>query len=354
VRPAGRTLELGGDVLIWLGCCLGPVPRPAVGIGSRFGGLGQGVVGPAALPCRRRLVDGGADQRVAEGHPGGHGEQSVCLRRAGGVRADAQVPRSGPQQRRVAHGLGSSQQQEAPGHLRKGRDPPLEALLDPAGQRRRAGHAEPAGQVRGGYRPGQLKQGQRVAAGFGDNAVADSLVEPAGDDRGEQGPGVSIGQSFQCQLGKAGEARRRAGVAGAEHHGDRFGVQPAGDEGQDLGGGLVQPLCIVDQAQQRLVGGYVRHQGQDGESDQEAVRRGAGTQAERDAERVALRPGQRTPAIQHPAAELVQPGEGQFHLRFDALSACHLEVGCRVGGVAEQRGLADTGLAAHHQRLAAP
>ena len=52
VRPAGRTLKLGRDVLIGLSCRLGPVPGAAIGISSRVGGLGNGLVGPAAFPCQ--------------------------------------------------------------------------------------------------------------------------------------------------------------------------------------------------------------------------------------------------------------------------------------------------------------
>jgi len=110
--PAGGSLQLGGDVLIGPSCCLGPVPGPAIGIGARIGGLGDGLVGAAAVAGRRCLVDGGADQRVAEGDLGADGEQPVCLGRGGGVLgAGAKLSGSPPQQRRVTGGLGSGQQQ---------------------------------------------------------------------------------------------------------------------------------------------------------------------------------------------------------------------------------------------------
>jgi hypothetical protein len=329
------------------------VPGPAIGVGAWVGSLGDGLVHAAAVGGWRCLIDGGADQWVAERDPGGNGKQPVCLRRAGGVRADAKVPGSAPQQRRIACRLGRGQQQQALGHLRKRRDPPLEALLDPAGQRRRARHSEPAGQFRSSYPAGQLKQSQRIAAGLSDNAVTDAVIQPSGDDRGQQGPGISIAQALQRQLGKPSGAGHRALIAGAEKHGDRFRVQPPGHERQDLGRGLVQPLRIVDQAQQRLLRGHLRQQAQHSQANQETIRCAGRTQAERDAESVALRPGQGAAAVQHPAAELVQRREGQLHLRLDTLSACHEEVRCRVGCVAEQRGLADASLTADDQRPAA-
>ena len=59
VRAARRALQLGSDALIGLKRGLGPVPGPPVGIGTRIGGLGDGVVGPPAVarpapPGRRR------------------------------------------------------------------------------------------------------------------------------------------------------------------------------------------------------------------------------------------------------------------------------------------------------------
>ena len=353
VRAARRALQLGSDALIGLKRGLGPVPGPPVGIGARIGGLGDGVVGPPAIARRRGLVDGGTDQRVAEGDPGSRGEQPGCLGGASGVRADAKAPGRAPQQGRVAYRLGGGEEQEALGHLRKRRDPPLETLLYPAGHRQLACHAEPARQFRGRDPAGQFEQRQRVAAGLRDNPVADPLIDPAGNHRGQQGPGVSVGQALEDQLGQARD-RHRARVTDADDHRDRFGFQPAGHEGQDLGRGLVQPLRVIDQAQQRLVRGHLGQQGQNRQTHEEAVRCAARTQPEGDAESITLRSGQPDTAIQHPAAELVQRREGQLHLRLDALSACHLEVLCGTGGVTQQLGLADTGLAAHHQRPAVP
>ena len=65
-----------------------------------------------------------------------------------------------------------------------------------ASQRCGACDAEPAGPLRRSHPMGQLEQGQRVAAGLGDDPVPDPLVQPTGDDRGQQRSRVRIDQSL--------------------------------------------------------------------------------------------------------------------------------------------------------------
>jgi hypothetical protein len=180
----------------------GPGARP--GDRDRCPGSVPGLVASAmawwanrrsAMGDGRRLVDGRADQRVTEREP--------C--------AELQQPR-----------LGSGQQEQASGRLRERRDPPPEALPDPASQRHRADHAEPAGQFHRRYSVRQLEQGNGVAAGLGADAVANALIQAPGDDRGQQRPGVSTGQSLKHQSRKAsghpaGAAPRRAAPSPARH-----------------------------------------------------------------------------------------------------------------------------------------
>jgi hypothetical protein len=142
------------------------MPGPAVGIGSRVGSLGDGMVGQAAVGGWRRLIDGRADEGVAEGDPVSHGEEPFGFGWVSGVSADAKTFGHPPQQRRIAGRLGRGEQEQAPGGLQERRDPPLEALLDSASQRCGARDAEPAGPLRRSHPMGQLEQGQRVAAGL--------------------------------------------------------------------------------------------------------------------------------------------------------------------------------------------
>ena len=59
--------------------------------------------------------------------------------------------------------------------------------------------------------------------------------------------------------GQAGQVAAR--VPGREHQADRFRAQPAGDERQHLRRGAVEPLLVVDQAQQRLLAAAPRTAG---------------------------------------------------------------------------------------------
>ena len=63
--------------------------------------------------------------------------------------------------------------------------------------------------------------------------------------------GVLAGEPFEGQLRKPGEQVTVASFADGEEHQDRLGQQASGDESEDLGSGLVEPLGIVDHADQR-------------------------------------------------------------------------------------------------------
>jgi hypothetical protein len=65
--------------------------------------------------------------------------------------------------------------------------------------------------------------------------------------------------------------------------------QPPRREPQRLRRGLVQPLLVVDQADQGVLPGYLPQQAEHGEPDQEPVRRRPAGDAKRGAQRVTLR-----------------------------------------------------------------
>ena len=116
---------------------------------------------------------------------------------------------------------------------------------------------------------------------------------------------------------------------------------------------MVKPLRVVDEADQGLLVADHRHQAQHRQSDQESIRRWTGTQAERGAESVALRPGQVPEVIQRRRAELMQPGVGKFHLGFDS-GRPEYPATCRTPRqVFQERGLSDASLTAQDQHLAA-
>ncbi len=57
-------------------------------------------------------------------------------------------------------------------------------------------------------------------------------------------------------------------------------------------------------------------------------------------------------AVQHGRAQLMQPGERQLHLRLNSGGPFHPAAGRLPGQVIQQRGLADSRLAAYHEYAA--
>ena len=114
----------------------------------------------------------------------------------------------------------------------------------------------------------------------------------------------------------------------------------------------VEPLRVVHDRDERPLLRHVGQQAQDRQADEEAIRGVAAAQAERGAERVALRSRQALQAIHERRAELLQPGERELHLGLDARRAGDGAPRRAPHQVSEQRALADPGLAAQHERPA--
>jgi hypothetical protein len=280
--------------------------------------------------------------------------QSVGLRRCGRVDPDAEPRRGPPQQLRVSGGLDRRREQQLPGRGRQLLDPPCEGLLDPVGDGRHVRQAKSGGQLRRLQAPGQLEQGERVSVGLGDDPVAHPSVEPARDDRGEQLAGVPGGQALDAELGEALELRRRAGLTDRDENGDGLRVQPARSDCQHLGRRLVEPLGVLDDAQERLLFGDVGQEAENGEAHEKAIRCGARGQPEGGAQRVALGPRQMLEPVEHLPTELMHTGERQLYLGLHAGDARDAEAGRGLDGVVEEGGLADSRLAAEHQHAAPP
>ena len=156
---------------------------------------------------------------------------------------------------------------------------------------------------------------------LGDDQVADPRVQRSGQRRVQQRPRVSLLQPSDFQLGQPGHFP--ACHAGREYQGDRVGAQPPRREPQRLRRGVVQPLLVVDQADQRAFSGYLGQQAQYSQPHQEPVWRRTRREAERGLQRITLRDRNIAEVIQHRRAQLVQPGERKFHLRLHAHRACH-------------------------------
>ena len=101
-----------------------------------------------------------------------------------------------------------------------------------------------------------------------------------------------VTQPRNFQLWQPGQLRAR--IAGREHQPHRVGAQPPRREPQRLRRRPIQPLLVVDHADQRPFPGHLRQQAQHRQPHQKPVRRRPGGEAERGPQRLALRPGSRS------------------------------------------------------------
>ena len=241
---------------------------------------------------------------------------------AGRQRVDrnAQLCRRAEEQRGVADRFGRRDEQQLLGLRQGGLDATDEALLDRCRRRPPARDPEPAGQLGRGDASRHLEDGQRNAARLGDDAVSHLRVDSAQHDRFQQLARIGVGQALDLELRQPGQHRRGASRT-AKTSGDRLGQQPPGDEAERLHRHLVEPLRVVDDAEQRLVVGGGGHQAQHGQPDQETVRGLPGAAAERDVQRLALRFRQFIEVVHQRRAQLLQPGECELHV---GLHAGHL------------------------------
>ena len=349
--PAGRLRQVGGDALVGAGRRLGQVPCAPVGIDLGVGRAGQRPVRPPPFLRRCRSVDRGARERMAKAHPGTDLHQASrlhCVRRH---TRDRQLLGCAPHQRRITGGIGRRHDQEPPGVLRQRAEPLREALLDPTGHGHSARQGKAAGQLRRRELPGQLQQRQRIAPRLAQELVGHALVQPPGDRRGQKGARIGILQSLDHQLRHARELVARFPRDEQHHH--RLGEQPPRHEHQRLRRGPVQPLRIVDHAQQRPILRNLGEQAQGRQADQQPIRHRAGTQPERGGEGIALRTGDPIEPVEHRPAQLVQGAEGQLPLGLHSHRAKQGHVRRRSDHVLQERGLADPRLAPHEQRATA-
>ena len=149
------------------------------------------------------------------------------------------------------------------------------------------------------------------------------------------------------ELWQTREVRDIGGITQGENDHDRLRRKPACDEAEDLGRCPVEPLPVIDQADQWLGFGNVGEEREDGKPDEEPIRDRAKPQSKRRGQCLALWTRQTFELIEERRAELVEPGEGQFHLRLHPGRA-HDSTTCGVPkDVVEQGALADAGRASH-------
>ena len=266
------------------------MPDAAVRLQRPVGHLRQRVVHALTLGVRGRSVDRRPHKRMPEAHLRTHVQQVRPRRGIERRRRDPQPGRRPPHQRRVAdrfRGRDQEQQASLVGQLLQ---PPQEALLDSPRQREQLGQPEPAGHLRRREPARQLQQRERVAARLGHDPVSDALVEPARDHGREQGARVFVAEPPQRQLRQADQLALVGRLPHSEHDRHRLRQQPARDEPEYLARGGIEPLGVVDQAEQRPLLGDLCQEAERGQRNQEA-RSLAGLDAEGDLQRELLRLG---------------------------------------------------------------
>ena len=209
LRSPGRSLQLRGDLLIRPGRGLGPVPGPAVRIGLRIGHLGQRRVHLLSVGERRRPVGHRTCQRMPEPHPAAELDQPrLCRRRRRGWTGMPSRPAARQTSARSPDGSAAascSSRRVSAGRASSWRAK-LSSIRPVSGTA--PGRPNPPGQLRRGQPARQFQQRQRIAAGLGDDQVADPRVQRPGQRRVQQRPRVIVSQPVDLQLGQPGQIRR--------------------------------------------------------------------------------------------------------------------------------------------------
>ncbi len=291
---------------------------------------------------------------MAEPHPGAELDQPGRLGRARPPRPRSRAARpraTAASRRRPAR---PPRPAAAAGSRRQRLEPAQEALLDPAASGRASGSPKPPASSAGVSPRGSSSSASglpRVSATIRSRTRSSSA--PA-DRRRQQRAGVARRRAPRRRSsGRPASSRSSLGSRTA----NTSATAPpaaAGRRTQRLRRGPVEPLRVVDQADQRPLLGRLGEQAQHGQADQEAIgrRRRAAARTPSAARRAAA-PGSRSQPVEHRRAQLVQPGERELHLRLARpRPARRGQPGARSASVLQQRRLADARLAAQHQHRA--
>ena len=194
-------------------------------------------------------------------------------------------------------------------------NPTNEAFLDSPCEPLRLDQAEAARQLPRRQAPRELEQRQRITACLSDDSVSDSLIQLEPHGRAQQRAGIPIPHAIHLQLGHV--SKLLAGLARGEHDRNRLSQETPSDEPQDLEGGVVEPLRVVDEAEQRLLLRDLREEGKRPEGNEEAIGRVPGREAERDAQSMLLGLRKTIELAEHRRAELMEASKRELHLGLD-------------------------------------
>jgi hypothetical protein len=222
----------------------------------------------------------------------------------------------------------------------------------PGAQRKRFGLHGAAGELVGRVLGTELHQRERVVAGVGQDTVDGLRVEGSADHRAEQLTRLGVGQTVHRDRRKLLEHLLWGRFAYACDEADAVRVQAAGDETEHLRRFAIEPVRVIDDAQQRVFLSRPGKQREHRQSHQEPLRRRPCFPAESDLQRAPLRRRQVAQLRQERDQQLVQATELHADLRLDTGDAANPQVWRRGDRVPEQRRLPDPGPSAQHQRAA--
>jgi hypothetical protein len=124
-------------------------------------------------------------------------------------------------------------------------------------------------------------------------------------------------------------------------------LETPADELKDHTRWIIEPLDVVEKADQGTLGRCLRQQAKHRETDDESLWGGAGCNPECDAQGLLLRLRQCIDSRKDRAAELLDGGEWHFELRLDSRDLHHAATGGLTGAVLQERCLANPSLPAY-------
>jgi hypothetical protein len=270
---------------------------------------------------------------VTEHHRTVQRQQTFRLRGVRGRLRDPKLLRRAPQKRRVADRFCCRQEQQLPRVAREPRQPSRETLLDPRGQRQRRRQPETTGELSGRQPARQLQERERIPACLGDDPLEHGLVKPRRENGLQQRPCIPAAQRLDAELREPGQST--ALVARCERKRDPLRQQAASHEHERSGRSAVEPLRVVDHAQERLLLGSFGQQAENREPDKKRARRPSGAEPEGDAERITLRLRETLDELEDRRTELLQRRVVELHLPLDARSANDAKILARLDRVLE-------------------
>jgi hypothetical protein len=146
--------------------------------------------------------------------------------------------------------------------------------------------------------------------------------------------------------------QRHADVARGNDDRDPLRHESPSDERERLRRRAIEPLGVIDDAEDGLLLGRLGDESQDGESDEIRVRGIPGAQSEGDGKRLALRVRQALPEFEVVRGELLKRRVWELHLAFHADRSGDAERSSALNGVFQQRRLADARLSMDDEHAA--